>query len=65
MEEKKNKIENESFLAKWLEGAISDEELKNRKQNWNAPKLKAERGILYKYARSVSSASKGCVTDEF
>jgi len=44
---------------------ISDEELQNRKAAWKAPKLKVERGVLYKYARTVSSASKGCVTDEF
>ena len=44
---------------------ISDEELEKRKQNWQAPKLKFERGVLYKYAKTVSSASKGCVTDEF
>lgn len=44
---------------------ISDEELALRKQNWVAPKLKFERGVLYKYAKTVSSASKGCVTDEF
>ncbi|MCM5663236.1 dihydroxy-acid dehydratase [Galbibacter mesophilus] len=44
---------------------ISDEELAKRRANWKAPKLKAERGILYKYAKTVSSAAKGCVTDEF
>ncbi|WP_419211258.1 dihydroxy-acid dehydratase [Maribacter sp. X9] len=44
---------------------ISDEELAKRKKNWIAPKLKFDRGVLYKYARTVSSASKGCVTDEF
>lgn len=44
---------------------ISDEELSLRKKTWVAPKLKFERGVLYKYARTVSSASKGCVTDEF
>lgn len=44
---------------------VSEEELKQRKQEWKAPKLKVERGVLYKYARTVSSASKGCVTDEF
>ncbi|MEH6406623.1 MAG: dihydroxy-acid dehydratase [Leeuwenhoekiella sp.] len=44
---------------------ISDEELEKRRQNWTAPKLKFERGVLYKYAKTVSSASKGCVTDEF
>ena len=44
---------------------VSEEELQQRRQNWIAPKLKFDRGVLYKYARSVSSASKGCVTDEF
>jgi dihydroxy-acid dehydratase len=44
---------------------VSDQELQERKEQWKAPKLKVERGVLYKYARTVSSASKGCVTDEF
>ncbi|MEM9051317.1 MAG: dihydroxy-acid dehydratase [Bacteroidota bacterium] len=44
---------------------LSEEELVKRRANWKAPKLKFERGILYKYARTVSSASEGCVTDEF
>lgn len=44
---------------------VSEQELQQRKQQWKAPKLKVERGVLYKYARTVSSASKGCVTDEF
>jgi len=44
---------------------VSEGELQQRKQNWTAPKLKVKRGVLYKYARTVSSASKGCVTDEF
>lgn len=44
---------------------ISDQELVKRRKNWTAPKLKFERGVLYKYARMVSSASQGCVTDEF
>ena len=42
---------------------VSDEELNNRKQNWQAPAMKYKRGVLYKYARNVSSASKGCLTD--
>jgi dihydroxy-acid dehydratase len=44
---------------------VSDEELQKRRQNWTQPKLKFDRGVLYKYAKTVSSASKGCVTDEF
>jgi dihydroxy-acid dehydratase len=44
---------------------VSEEELQKRRQSWKAPALKFERGVLYKYAKTVSSASKGCVTDEF
>jgi len=44
---------------------ISEEELQNRRKNWKAPELKFKRGVLYKYAKTVSPASKGCVTDEF
>ncbi len=44
---------------------ITDEELALRKIAWEQPPLKVNRGVLYKYAKTVSSASKGCVTDEF
>lgn len=44
---------------------VSEAELQERRQHWTVPKLKFKRGVLYKYARTVSSASKGCVTDEF
>lgn len=44
---------------------ISEEEIAKRKSNWKQPPLKESRGILYKYAKNVSSASQGCVTDEF
>ena len=43
---------------------VSDKELMNRKNNWIAPELKVKRGVLYKYAKNVSNASMGCVTDE-
>jgi dihydroxy-acid dehydratase len=42
---------------------ISEEELSARKATWTAPALKHKKGILYKYAKTVASASKGCVTD--
>ncbi|WP_298555944.1 dihydroxy-acid dehydratase [uncultured Algibacter sp.] len=42
---------------------LSDEELAERKAQWEQPPLKHKKGILYKYAKSVASASKGCVTD--
>jgi dihydroxy-acid dehydratase len=43
---------------------ISDEEFNQRKLNWIQPPLKVTQGVLLKYARSVSSASTGCVTDK-
>ena len=42
---------------------LSAEELATRKAKWTAPALKHKKGILYKYAKVVASASKGCITD--
>ena len=42
---------------------VSDNELKIRKSKWIKPKLKVKSGSLYKYAKCVSSASLGCITD--
>jgi len=42
---------------------LTAEEVNNRKEKWTAPPLKVSRGVLYKYAKVVSSASSGCVTD--
>jgi dihydroxy-acid dehydratase len=42
---------------------ISNEELIKRKANWIQPPLKVKKGLLFKYAKQVSSAAKGCVTD--
>ncbi len=43
---------------------IPDAEFAERLANWEQPDLKAKKGVLLKYARSVSSASTGCVTDK-
>jgi dihydroxy-acid dehydratase len=42
---------------------LSDEEIQERKKAWVAPALKFSSGYLYKFAKMVSTASKGCVTD--
>jgi len=47
-----------------IEVNVSDEEMKKRRESWMAPELKAKRGTLFKYIRSVKNASMGCVTDE-
>lgn len=44
---------------------VPENVLEERKKKWVAPELKFKKGVLYKYARTVSSASQGCVTDEF
>jgi dihydroxy-acid dehydratase len=43
---------------------VSPEELAKRKAAWKMPPYKATSGTLFKYIRSVKSASEGCVTDE-
>ena len=43
---------------------LSEEEVEKRRANWKKPDLKFKKGILYKYARNVSCASEGCVTDK-
>jgi dihydroxy-acid dehydratase len=50
--------------SRTIELKITKEEIKQRKSDWNAPPLKAERGWLSKYSKLVSSASTGCVTDQ-
>ena len=46
-----------------LEADLSTEEIETRKASWEPPVLKEQRGILYKYAKAVSTASQGCITD--
>ncbi len=43
---------------------LSAEEIINRRKSWKQPDFKVKSGSLYKYVKSVSSASEGCVTDE-
>ena len=43
----------------------TDADLESRRKNWQAPAAKERRGALAKYAKLVSSASKGAVTDIF
>jgi dihydroxy-acid dehydratase len=42
---------------------VSDAELQQRRATWKAPAPKFTKGVLYKYMKTVSSASQGCVTD--
>ena len=49
--------------AQTISVMIDDETLERRRQNWQQPKPYTDRGVLAKYARLVSSASLGAVTD--
>ena len=42
---------------------VDDAELERRRAVWQAPPIKYQRGVLAKYAKLVSSASRGAVTD--
>jgi dihydroxy-acid dehydratase len=42
---------------------LSDEIIAKRRKNWIQPDFKVKKGVLYKYAKQVSDASLGCVTD--
>ncbi len=46
-----------------IDVALSDAELEARRNAWEPPPLEATRGTLYRYVKTVSSASTGCVTD--
>lgn len=51
-------------ISNTIEVKLTAEEIAERKKNWKPLPLKFSRGVLYKYAKSVSTASEGCVTDE-
>jgi dihydroxy-acid dehydratase len=44
---------------------INNTEIENRRKSWVMPEYKIKSGSLFKYIKNVSSASQGCVTDEF
>ncbi|MFC3286012.1 dihydroxy-acid dehydratase [Litchfieldella rifensis] len=50
-------------VADTIDVRVSDEELMRRRAAWRQPAPRYTRGVLAKYARAVSSASTGAVTD--
>jgi dihydroxy-acid dehydratase len=42
---------------------VAESEIEARRKNWKQPALKATKGILYKYAKQVTTAAEGCITD--
>jgi dihydroxy-acid dehydratase len=50
-------------VAREIRLSVAQDVLKKRRAAWKAPEPYVRRGVLAKYARSVSSASLGAVTD--
>jgi dihydroxy-acid dehydratase len=48
-----------------IELNVSDREINRRRKAWAPPKPRYTTGVLAKYMRLVSSASRGAVTDAF
>ncbi|HEY7884721.1 MAG TPA: dihydroxy-acid dehydratase [Cellvibrionaceae bacterium] len=46
-----------------IELRVDEQELARRRLEWQQPALRYSRGVLAKYAKTVSSASLGAVTD--
>lgn len=44
---------------------LSDEDISKRLANWQPPAPRYKHGVLAKYAKTVSSASEGAVTDKY
>jgi dihydroxy-acid dehydratase len=47
-----------------LDVDLPEAELTRRRATWAAPAPRFTKGVLYKYMKTVASASEGCVTDE-
>ena len=43
---------------------VSAEIIQKRKSTWKQPPLNVTKGILYKYAKQVTTAAEGCITDK-
>jgi dihydroxy-acid dehydratase len=53
-----------SVAKKTMTLKVDEAVIAERRSKWKQPELKAKKGLLFKYARSVKTAAEGCVTDE-
>lgn len=51
-------------LTQKIEVALTEDELRIRKEGWQKPPVKYKKGVLAKYSRIVSTSSLGAVTDQ-
>ena len=61
---KDNDIIEINVATKTITLKVDEAEIERRKVGWVQQPLKATKGVLFKYAKSVKDASEGCVTDE-
>jgi dihydroxy-acid dehydratase len=52
-----------SVATKTMTLKVDEAIIAQRRANWKQPNLKVTKGLLYKYAKQVTSAAEGCVTD--
>ena len=53
-----------SVAKKTMTLKVDEATIADRRSKWIQPELKAKKGLLFKYAKSVKTAAEGCVTDE-
>ncbi|KAJ2126627.1 dihydroxy-acid dehydratase ilv3, partial [Coemansia sp. RSA 921] len=46
-----------------IDADVTEAEMEQRRKEWVEPPLKASKGTLFKYIKTVKTASFGCVTD--
>ncbi|QEM08346.1 dihydroxy-acid dehydratase [Mucilaginibacter rubeus] len=61
---KDDDIINIDAVANTINVSLPQEEIAARRAAWQKPALKVTKGVLYRYAKNVTTAAEGCVTDE-
>jgi dihydroxy-acid dehydratase len=59
-----NDIIEINVATKTITLKVDEKIIAERKEKWQRPALRATKGVLYKYAKSVTTAAEGCVTDQ-
>jgi len=52
-----------NVASKTITLKVAQDIIEERKKNWKKPAINATKGILFKYAKYVTTAAEGCVTD--
>src|SRR6185503_4183016 len=60
---KDNDIIEINVSTKAITLKVDEKTIHERREKWQQPALNATKGVLFKYAKSVTTAAEGCVTD--